>query len=186
MDAFSYLSVLLSIIVGLAITQVLQGYRGLLLSRSRVTLYAPPLLWSVLMLVIATQNWWSSFGLEDHHDWNFATFLVILTQTVLLYMMAGLCLPDIPPGEPVDLRAHYYREIRPFFGLFLAMLAVSIVKEVLLEGRLPEPGNLSFHGVFAIVGILGMTVRRPRYHEVQAIVVMLLIAAYIAMLFARL
>ena len=32
MDAFSYLSVLLSIILGLAITQVLQGFRGLMLS----------------------------------------------------------------------------------------------------------------------------------------------------------
>ena len=33
MDAFSYLSVLLSIILGLAIAQVLQGYRALLLAR---------------------------------------------------------------------------------------------------------------------------------------------------------
>jgi hypothetical protein len=43
-DAFSYLSVLLSIIIGLAITQVLQGYRALLLSRAHVKLYAPPLI----------------------------------------------------------------------------------------------------------------------------------------------
>ena len=33
MDAFSYLSVLLSIIVGLAITQVLTGFRGIMLWR---------------------------------------------------------------------------------------------------------------------------------------------------------
>ena len=36
MNAFSYLSVLLSIILGLAITQVLQGYRSLLLAHGRV------------------------------------------------------------------------------------------------------------------------------------------------------
>jgi hypothetical protein len=33
MGEFSYLSVLLSIILGLAITQILQGFRGLLQSR---------------------------------------------------------------------------------------------------------------------------------------------------------
>ena len=33
MDEFGYLSVLLSIIVGLAITQILQGFRGIVLSR---------------------------------------------------------------------------------------------------------------------------------------------------------
>ena len=36
MDAFSYLSVLISIILGLAVTQALQGFRGLMLARSRV------------------------------------------------------------------------------------------------------------------------------------------------------
>ena len=45
MDQFSYLSVLLSIILGLAITQVLKGFRGLLLtsaSRAAVFLYTAP------------------------------------------------------------------------------------------------------------------------------------------------
>jgi heme/copper-type cytochrome/quinol oxidase subunit 4 len=36
LDAFSYLSVLLSIILGLAITQVLLGLRSLMHARSRV------------------------------------------------------------------------------------------------------------------------------------------------------
>jgi hypothetical protein len=37
-DAFAYLSVLLSIILGLAIAEVLQGYGTLLLSRAKVRL----------------------------------------------------------------------------------------------------------------------------------------------------
>ena len=39
-DAFSYLSVLLSIILGLAITQILQGLRRLMQARSRLRVYA--------------------------------------------------------------------------------------------------------------------------------------------------
>lgn len=35
MDAFSYLSVPISIILGLAIVHVLQGFRGMMLARSR-------------------------------------------------------------------------------------------------------------------------------------------------------
>ena len=34
MDAFAHLSVLVSIILGLAITQVLQGFRGIVLART--------------------------------------------------------------------------------------------------------------------------------------------------------
>src|SRR6185312_14099462 len=85
-DAFSYLSVLLSIILGLAITQVLMGYRGLLLARGRVRFYGPAVLWSGLLLVITAQNWWSSFGLARHRDWTFLQFSVVLLQMVLLFM----------------------------------------------------------------------------------------------------
>lgn len=78
MDAFSYLSVLLSIILGLAITQVLQGVRGVLLQRARIRLYAPSLIWCVIILAMATQSWWASFGLSDHTEWTFAQFTVVL------------------------------------------------------------------------------------------------------------
>jgi hypothetical protein len=185
-DAFSYLSVLLSIIVGLAITQILQGYRGLLLARGRVRFYAPTLIWSAMLLVISAQVWWASFGLTNKRDWTFLQFSTVLLQVVLLYMMAGLVLPDVPAEAPVDLRDHYYRERRPFYGTFLLMLAVSISKDWVLGGRLPAPENLAFHGVFAALGGLALLVRRPRYHEVATPLGALAVAVYIALLFARL
>ena len=46
MDEFSYLSVLLSVILGLAVTQILKGFRGLLLSRARIRLYWPVIAWA--------------------------------------------------------------------------------------------------------------------------------------------
>jgi hypothetical protein len=52
MDAFSYLSVLISIILGLAVTQVLQGLRGLLLARSRLRAYWPSVVWGALLLLL--------------------------------------------------------------------------------------------------------------------------------------
>lgn len=186
MDAFSYLSVLLSIILGLAITQVLQGVRALLLARSRVRLFAPPMIWAGVMLVVATQNWWSSFGLSDHQEWTFAAFGAVLLQTVLLYMAAALALPDVPADVPIDLREHYWREARPFFEFFLAMLAVSVGKDMVLDGRPPSPGNLAFHGLFAISCLFGLFSRRPAVHQTVAAISAVLLAIYIALLFARL
>ena len=62
MESFNYLSVLLSIILGLAIMQVLQGFRGLILTRAKVKLYGPTLIWSGLTLLMVIQGWWASFG----------------------------------------------------------------------------------------------------------------------------
>ena len=97
MDAFSYLSVLISIILGLAVTQVLQGYRALLLAKGRIHADAAPLIWSGLILLFAAQAWWASFGLTERPDWDFLDFAVILLQMALLYMLSALVLPDVPP-----------------------------------------------------------------------------------------
>jgi hypothetical protein len=52
MDEFSYLSVLISVILGLAVTQILKEFRGILLSRVRVGIYWPVLGWAALLLLI--------------------------------------------------------------------------------------------------------------------------------------
>lgn len=186
MDAFSYLSVLLSVILGLAIQQVLQGYRALALSRRQVTLYWPSLAWSVTILAMAVQHWWSSFGLAGHANWTFAAFAAILVQTAGIYMMAALVLPDVAPGENVDLKAHYYRERIPFFATGLATISWSVAREWILEGRLPLPANLAFHLLFIVMGIAALASRGERLHQLFAGAMMILFLAYIVLLFARL
>lgn len=186
MDAFSYLSVLLSIIIGLSMTQILQGYRGLLLSRSRLRLYAPTIIWSGLLLVFSAQLWWASFGLASHTDWNFATFGTIILQTVLLYMMSGIVLPDVPPDSLLDLREHYFREVAPFFSTGIAMVVVSIAKDWMLDGRLPSRTNLAFHLIFGAFGVLALLNRRPRVHELISLAMIAFIIAYVGLLFAHL
>ena len=186
MDAFSYLSVLTSIILGLGIQQVLQGYRALILSRRRVKFYAPALIWSVLILFMIAQHWWSSFGLADHRDWSFATFATILVMTSLIYMMAAIVLPDIPPDEPIDLKDHYYREAPAFFGIGAGTIVWSGFREYMLEGGLLEPLNLAFHGLFLAMAVTAMLVRRPLLHEIFSGLMGFIFVAYVALLFARL
>ena len=186
MDAFSYLSVLLSIIIGLAIAEVLQGYRGLLLARGKVRRDATPLIWSVLLLFAAVQAWWASFGLRDHEDWSFLTFTVILIQVGLLYMAAAVILPGPGEDDRIDLAGHFERQRTAFFGFLLAMLAVSIVKDLLLDGELPDPMNLMFHGVLGGLAVVGMVVSPRRVQLGIALIAAIGFAAYIAILFARL
>lgn len=186
MDAFSYLSVLTSIILGLGIQQVLQGYRSLILSRRRVTFYAPPLIWSVLLLMMIAQHWWASFGLVHHENWSFAGFAAVLVMTALIYMMAAVVLPDIPADQPIDLKDHYYRERPAFFGLGAATIGWSIVREYMLEGRLPGPADLAFHLVFLSLCAMAILIRRPRLHEALAGLMAVLFLIYVAVLFARL
>jgi hypothetical protein len=186
MDAFAYLSVLLSIILGLAIAQVLQGYRALLLARGRIHADPAPLIWSGLVLLFAAQAWWASFGLKDRTQWDFLDFAAILLQMGLLYMLSALVLPDVPAEEPVDLARHFERHRKAFFLFLIAMLASSIAKEAVLEHRLTSPLNLAFHAVLAAIGVAGIIFAARKVQLVLALFALAGFLTYVALLFARL
>ena len=186
MDEFSYLSVLLSIILGLAVTQILKGFRALLLSRARVRLYWPAIAWAFLLLVIYVQTWWASFGLRTHHDWTFTGFAIVLLQTALLYMMAGLVFPDFFGVDVVDLRENYFAHRGWFFGIAVTSALVSLAKDVVLSGHLPERSNVAFHVVFVILGVSCAVTAREVFHKAAIVFAYILFASYIALLFSHL
>jgi hypothetical protein len=186
MDAFSYLSVLLSIILGLAITQVLQGYRALLLARDRVKLSAPVLIWSGLVLLLAAQAWWASFGLRGRDQWDFLSFAVILLQMGLLYMLAAVIFPDVASFETLDLVDHFEKHRSAFFGFLIAMLVTSITKTLVLDHRLPSTIDIVFHLLLAVIAVAGIASKSARMQLVLAIAAAGSLLAYVAILFARL
>jgi hypothetical protein len=186
MDAFSYLSVLVSVVLGLAIQQVLQGYRALALNRRQLEIYWPSLAWSVNIPIMVVQNWWSLFGLADHERWIFADFAALLIQTAGLYMMAGLVLPDSPPGERINLKAHYYRERVTFFGFGLFTVLWSVVRERIVIGEWVTGTNLVFHAVFAVMSVTALVSRSERVHAWLAAMMSALFLLYIVLLFASL
>jgi hypothetical protein len=186
MDAFSYLSVLLSIIIGLGMSQLLTAAGRLIRHRDVVRFYWPPLLWAGVLLLIFIQSWWSMFVLRYYTDWTFLSFAIVLLQTILVYMMAAVMLPETVDEAGVDLRVHYEKHRRWIFGFLLAALVTSVAKDVILYGRFAGPANLAFHALFMLTCVSAMLVRRARFHEVLAIASAIAMGAYVATLFARL
>ncbi len=56
MEAFAHLSILISIILGLGIAELLSGFARTLEKRRVVRIYAPPILWALLLLVDSCAN----------------------------------------------------------------------------------------------------------------------------------
>jgi hypothetical protein len=185
MDEFSYLSVLLSVILGLAVTQILQGFRGLLLSRTRIKVYWPVIAWALFILLVCVQNWWSMFGMRNRHDWAFLQFTVVLLNTIFIYMIAGLVFPDLSGEKVVDLKQSFYAHRGWFFSLALGAIVVSVCKDLVLGGKLPDPTNLTFHAIFAVTLLTGALTRREGYHKTLVLTGIAIFILYIVLLFSR-
>jgi len=186
MDAFAHLSVLISIILGLAITQLLQGFRGIVLARTRVRAYWVPILWAAIVLVICVQAWWAMFGLRGVREWTFAAFAVVLLEVLALYMQAAFILPDFTGHERIDLRLHYYRHLRWFFGSAVLTFVASLAKDVVLTGRLPGALNLGFHLMLGGLAVVAALWPNRRFQKGNVVFTAVALTAYILILFARL
>lgn len=185
MDEFSYLSVLLSVILGLAVTQILTGFRALLWSRARAKVYWPVVGWALLVLLVCFQNWWSMFGMRNRHDWTFQQFGMVLAQTILIYMVAGLVFPDFLGEAAVDLKETFYGHSRWFFSLAVATIVVSVCKDLVLDGRWPNTMNLIFHLMFGSALLGGAVTRREGYHKILVVFFGALFVLYIFLLYGR-
>jgi len=185
MHAFDYLAVLISIVLGLAMTQLLAALARWLELRGEMKAYAPAALWAGFLLLVDVQTWWSMFGLRDAASWTFLQFAVVLVQPILLFLLAALALPG-PVSAERDLKAWFLRHRAWFFGLFLALLAVSVAKDLVVGGRLPSGPNLAFHVALAACGATALASKRDGVQLAAGLAALGLIVAYVGVLFADL
>lgn len=186
MDAFSYLSVLISIVLGLALARLLTGFAAMVSARARLVVYWPLAAQMVLLFLIQVQMWWALFGLREILRWSFPGFLVVLLDAVLVYLATAFLVPDIRDGEPVNLKECYFREVRWFFAALLLGLLASLAKNLVLIGRLQHGIDLAAHGAFIGLCIAGIVTAREWVHKTIAVIALVLFASYIAVLFVKL
>ncbi|HUB86183.1 MAG TPA: hypothetical protein VL971_10850 [Rhizomicrobium sp.] len=187
MTPFDYLSVLISIVLGLSITQLLGGFAAMVRARERTAFYWPLPVQMFALFLINIQVWWALFGLRWIQNWTFAGFFVILLQPVTLYLMSAFITPDpVPDGERLDQRAFYFREKNWFFGATLATLLVSLTKDFFVMRGPVGPYDLAAHGVFIAMTLTGLLSNRDIVQKTLAPVTLLLYCAYIALLFVAL
>ncbi len=122
MSLFEFISSMISVLIALAVAQLLISTGRLAQSRGRVRHYLPHALWNVAIFLIAFLHWWSLWDFRDL-AWNSAMFFFSLMGPLLLFFAVTLLSPA-PRAEDefIDLPAHY-RGIRVLFLLvFLATL----------------------------------------------------------------
>lgn len=177
MTPFAYLSVLISIVLGLGLTELLSGVQRLVHRRDRVRFHWLPLTWSGLVFVALVQWWWAAFGLRHQVAWNFFSFLLILLVPVLLYLAAALVLPNRIPDGPCDLLDHYRKMQRPFFT---ALAAVNVLEGLrALSAHDQQATFLNLTGV-VLLGSLAV-VRNLRYHAVITMLTAILLLLFIVL-----
>ena len=177
---FEYLTVLISVVVGLSVTSFLTNVVRIIHVRGDVTISWVQLLWSIVILTWTVAFWWFTFVLAEQPQWTFPLFVFLLAYSTLLFFLMALLFPE---GVPADhnYQSQFMRNRFWFFGVLLLFLCVDLIdytvklkKELSIIGQLPyaafigslivfslfalRTDNLLFHRVFAVYSVLALLV----------------------------
>lgn len=185
-SAFEYLSVLVSIIVGLALAHLLSSAARLLQLRRRLRLHATSLCWMAFLLLANIQIWWAGFERRDSTEWNFFTFLLYLLMPITGFLLSYLIVPDLDDADGIDLRRNFDDNRSWFFALLAALPAISLAEETLNTGRFPTDVDALFRIALVVLAAIGALVRNARFHLAYAALLLAALCAYVLLLFLRL
>ena len=175
---FEYVAVLISIIVGLALTQLLRGVGRMVTSKDGLRPYSVHLVWTLYLFINITMFWWWEFQLSNV-TWSLSTYFVLIIYATLLFF-ASLVLQ---PGKLVGVNSYkeyYYLNRNWFFGLQIAITLWDFVDTYTKGvGHLMDLGALYMTSQTGlIIGCaFAIVTKSERYHKLFAIVWMLTFAA---------
>ncbi|NOT73863.1 MAG: hypothetical protein HOP08_02970 [Cyclobacteriaceae bacterium] len=176
MTPFDYVSVLISIILGLGITQIMTGVADLVHQWNKVKLYWPHLLWIVLVFILHIQEWWETYQLHDFDEWRLPTFLFLSLYPVTLFILARILFPFNVQDGPIDLKEFYYANFRKFFISTMILTVLSIASNIIVRGFMGD--QIIQISLFCILGLV--TIKNYRKEWVHQLIAIAMLATFIA------
>ena len=130
MVAYSHLSMIAFVILGLSMVRLMINYSALLAKNHNddpeddVLFYWPHTIFCFITFFTIILFWWTSYPLRDlnyfpNEGWNLFTFLLYLSVPFLFFMVSEIVAPtlDQHKEKEVNLKEYYYHNHRVILGL---------------------------------------------------------------------
>lgn len=112
---------LVSIVVGLGLTELLLTFYQLVRARRHIAWDPLPLAWAALILVAVVNFWWGIRAImAAASGWTTGAFMLAMISPIFIFFACAAALPKVEAGERLDMKAAYAEERAAFLLFFLA------------------------------------------------------------------
>jgi hypothetical protein len=123
---FEYVVVLTGVVIGLALTHLMQGVAKIIESPGRVRIWWVHLAWVAYMFVSAVFWWWWEFRLRLITNWTFQLYAFVVIYAFFIYLICAILFPsNIAPYD--GFKSYFMARRRWFFGMLIVWLAVDLL-----------------------------------------------------------
>jgi hypothetical protein len=170
---FEYISVAFSIVLSLGAASLLRNLRSVFAPGRRYWVHAT---WVIAVLFLHAVAWWALWSFSAVESWTFLTFLLVLLQPGLLYLLASLLVADAPNAAE-SWHEHFFEVRRWFFSIRAIYIAVIMIASWQVLGvPLLHPAR-AFGVSHIVLSVLGIVAASERAQGVLVVLHVLLILA---------
>lgn len=142
MDRFEFLMVLMSIIIGLGISELLTNVARQIKARKTSRPFWVHSGFVILMFLAFLQIWWEAWELRSVEVWTFPALLMMLAAPAGLFVISHVMYPDVIEGA--DLEDYYFRNSRVLWSVAaLVVISATGFRPLAFGYDLITPDNLS-------------------------------------------
>jgi len=173
LSLFEFILVMVSLVLAIALTQMLEGVTQVARQRSRFELNWVTPLWAGFLFFITFNHWWSLWDMREA-NWTFPAFFYVLLPPTLLFV-AVMLLKPMGGHEKVSLTEEFQRIRVPFFSV-MAIFVVLVTWDGFLLGT--EEFWNRLRGVqLAVLAVMlvGLISRRWAVQNVLAVIALTLL-----------
>ncbi|MEA3001717.1 MAG: hypothetical protein QOH81_505 [Sphingomonadales bacterium] len=123
MGMFEYVIVLSSIVIGLALTHLMQGVASLVQHPGRTRIWWVHLLWVAHLFLTTVFWWWWEFRLHTIQAWTFQLYFFVIFYAFFIYLICAVAFPRDLDGYE-GYRDYLLDRRGWFFGLLIAWLLI--------------------------------------------------------------
>lgn len=175
MSLFEFMMVLVSLIVGLGVTELLTGIAKTIRSRDTIQLYWVHALLVITVLLALLQTWWEIWAVRGTPAWTFPGLLMMIGGPIGLFLIAHLIFPD--PIQNSDFKSYYYNKMVPLFWIAVITVVISATFRPLILGQtLFNLSNISSFFLVVIFTCMAL-IRSPKFHSAMVIIIFLSLLA---------
>jgi hypothetical protein len=177
---FDYLAVLISVVLGLAVTHVLTGISSATNRRHHDRLDWIQLFWAVNVLAYVLAVWWGMYWWKHLDVWTVQEFVFLTTYAIVLFLMASALFPAEIGGSGAE-QATFARNRAWFFGLLLAAHLIDIPETAAKQSdnlRAVPPQYWLAAPTFILIALTGLLTSRRRVHALLAPAWLIVMVSY--------
>lgn len=126
---FEYISILVSIIIGLGITQILSAFSDLLYNYKKVKFYWPHSFWILFIFFLQIQEWFVFYQLESIKLWTLPLIVFIIIYPVALFICSKMLLPTNELEERYDMKKYYFSQ----YQIIFIFVSISMIHSVVFN-----------------------------------------------------